>query len=185
MTWRSLWEHADSYPAHAPVPPPSHPTYNLDQVIAAALEEDLAGIGDVTSLSTIPIDRQGVGTFKAKADGVLAGLAIVDAVFKVVDPSVQIRWSGKDGDYVQQGTAFGQVEGSARSLLTGERTALNFLQRMSGIATATHTMVQEMKPHGAQILETRKTVPGLRLLDKWAVLIGGAPTTAWASLIWL
>lgn len=94
-------------------------------------------------------------------------------VFRLVDPQLEVSWSGKDGDHVSTGTRFGVVTGRATSLLVAERVALNFVQRMSGIATATAVMSQAVKGSKAKIIETRKTVPGLRVLDKWAVLMGG------------
>ncbi|GAX77228.1 hypothetical protein CEUSTIGMA_g4674.t1 [Chlamydomonas eustigma] len=160
---------------HAPISPPQHPTYSLKKVILDALSEDAGDLGDVTTLSTISDSTQAVGTFLAKSDGVLAGLGMADLIFCEVDPNLKVSWSGSDGQWVKSGTQFGQVSGSARSILVAERIVLNFMQRMSGIATATHHMVQAAASSGqpAKILETRKTVPGLRLVDKWAVLIGG------------
>ncbi|KAK9919082.1 hypothetical protein WJX75_009257 [Coccomyxa subellipsoidea] len=172
LDWRSPWQTGDA-PKHAPIPPPPHPTYDLDQIVRLALEEDSAGIGDVTTLSTIPADTKAVASFLAKADGVLAGLAVAGKVCAAVDPELELMWTQKDGDFVVKGTIFGSVHGAARSILVAERVALNFLQRMSGIATAAHTMVAAVEDYPARILETRKTAPGLRLLDKWAVLIGG------------
>ncbi|GFH27477.1 quinolinate phosphoribosyltransferase [decarboxylating], partial [Haematococcus lacustris] len=114
-------------------------------------------------------------TFLAKSPGVLAGLAVADLVFEMVDPTIQVVWGGRDGEEVEAGHRFGSVTGPAASILVAERVALNFMQRMSGIATATRAMVLAVegvgRPGGARILETRKTAPGLRLLDKWAVLI--------------
>lgn len=118
-------------------------------------------------------DAQATATFLAKADGVLSGLAVADMVFAAVDPSLHAEWRAKDGDRVSRGDAFGSVRGSARSILVAERVALNFMQRMSGIATATAAFVAALEGTGARVLETRKTAPGLRLLDKWAVLAGG------------
>lgn len=160
---------------HAPIPPPYHPTYDFKKAVRDALEEDAGGRGDVTTLATIPETTQAVARFLAKADGVLAGLGLADLVFEMVDPTLQVSWSARDGERVSPGTEFGVVRGSARSILVAERVALNFMQRMSGIATATQDMVQAASSsgEGTKILETRKTVPGLRLLDKWAVLIGG------------
>eukprot|EP00891_Asterochloris_glomerata_P008802 jgi/Astpho2/8802/Aster-05445 len=116
---------------------------------------------------------QGTATFLAKADGVLAGLAVADLVFSAVDPCLSVHWNGRDGARVAAGTKFGTVTGSARSILVAERIALNFMQRMGGIATATAEMVELIQGTGAKVLETRKTVPCLRVPDKWAVLIGG------------
>ncbi|TYK28977.1 nicotinate-nucleotide pyrophosphorylase [Cucumis melo var. makuwa] len=109
--------------------------------------------------------------FLAKEDGIVAGIALADMVFQEVDPSIRVEWSKKDGDYIRKGLQFGKVSGKAQSILVAERVALNFMQRMSGIATLTKAMADAASP--ACILETRKTAPGLRLVDKWAVLIGG------------
>eukprot|EP00798_Chlamydomonas_sp_ICE-L_P010110 gene10110-8012_t len=165
--------------AHAPIPAPYHPTYDIQKVVKDALYEDAGDRGDVTTLATISSSTQAVAKFLAKADGVLAGLSIADDVFQIVDPSLKVTWTAKDGDEVTSGTYFGTVTGSARSILVAERVALNFMQRMSGVASATKKMVDIANAASAsaaepcKILETRKTVPGLRLLDKWAVLIGG------------
>jgi len=116
-------------------------------------------------------DAQATATFLAKADGTLAGVAVASMVFEMLDPSIQVEWTKLDGESITKGTKFGTVKGPAIAILTAERVALNFMQRMSGIATATRAMADAAKP--ARMLETRKTVPGLRILDKWAVLIGG------------
>ena len=147
----------------------------LDQIrpiIQHALEEDI-GDGDVTTLCTIPADATLQGRFIAKADGLLAGLEVARLTFALVDERVQVEFSCQDGDAVGKGQVFGTINGPTRALLIGERTALNFLQRMSGIATMTHHFVAAAKPYRAAILDTRKTAPGLRLLDKWAVKLGG------------
>jgi len=123
--------------------------------------------------STIAADAQGTARFLAKADGVVAGLHVVDLVFQAVDPKLEVKWTVKDGDRVSTGLHFGSVTGSARSLLVAERLALNILQRTSGIATATRAMVDAVGKHPAKILDTRKTAPGLRILDKMAHRIGG------------
>ena len=142
----------------------------LDTFINSALAEDV-GAGDVTTEATIPASTQAEGRFLAKAAGVLAGLTVAERVFHLVDETVDVRWTHEDGDAVAEGTVVGSASGPARSLLTAERLALNLLQRMSGIATATRAMAEQARP--AHILDTRKTAPGLRLLDKWAVLLGG------------
>ncbi|GBG00217.1 nicotinate-nucleotide pyrophosphorylase chloroplastic [Raphidocelis subcapitata] len=152
---------------------PAHPTYDIQQVIRAALAEDAGDRGDVTTLATIGAATTATAKFLAKADGVLAGLAVADAVFAEVDPNLAVEWAAKDGDRVARGMTFGVVRGSARSILVAERVALNFMQRMSGIATATAAMVEAVAGTSTRILETRKTAPGLRLPDKWAVLLGG------------
>ena len=153
----------------------NHSTEWPDQIrplVQRALDEDI-GDGDVTTLCTVPEDATLEGRFIAKAAGIIAGLDVARLAFALVDERVQTEFSIRDGDAVGQGQVFGRVGGPTRALLTGERTALNFLQRMSGIASLTHQFVEAVKPHQAVILDTRKTAPGLRLLDKWAVKLGG------------
>lgn len=142
-------------------------------LIQRALDEDAGDKGDVTTLATIPTDLQYTGTMLAKATGVVAGLVVAKQSFLQVDPAVEFSPLVEDGAQVTPGTQLAKVTGSARALLTGERIALNFLQRMSGIATATSRYVAAVAGTRAHILDTRKTVPGLRLLDKWAVVLGG------------
>jgi nicotinate-nucleotide pyrophosphorylase (carboxylating) len=149
------------------------PTRNqLQPIIQRALDEDL-GDGDVTTQCTIPAEATLSGDFIAKANGIIAGLEVARLTFALIDERVQVAFSIRDGEAVTTGQVFGTVNGPTRSLLSGERTALNFLQRMSGIATATHRYMEAVKPYRAIILDTRKTAPGLRLLDKWAVALGG------------
>eukprot|EP00238_Polyblepharides_amylifera_P003899 CAMPEP_0196588070 /NCGR_PEP_ID=MMETSP1081-20130531/59497_1 /TAXON_ID=36882 /ORGANISM="Pyramimonas amylifera, Strain CCMP720" /LENGTH=319 /DNA_ID=CAMNT_0041910459 /DNA_START=274 /DNA_END=1233 /DNA_ORIENTATION=+ len=152
-------------------PPPYHPTQDIKEIIRLSLAEDAGDLGDITSLATIPADTQTTATFLAKADGILAGVIVADMVFEALDPNIKTEWTSRDGDRITKGMKFGTATGSAISLLTAERVALNLMQRMSGIATATHLMAEAAKP--AIILDTRKTAPGLRVLDKWAVTIGG------------
>ncbi|MHB0879004.1 MAG: carboxylating nicotinate-nucleotide diphosphorylase [Anaerolineae bacterium] len=144
----------------------------MDAVVRRALAEDI-GDGDFTSLWTIPANARATATFLAKQSGVVAGLDVVRSVFAQVDATCTVAFSVGDGDTVASGQRFGSVAGPARALLSGERTALNFLQRMSGIATATRAYVDAVRGTAAVILDTRKTVPGLRLLDKYAVSAGG------------
>ncbi|VFQ78141.1 unnamed protein product [Cuscuta campestris] len=151
--------------------PPAHPTYDLKGVIQLALSEDAGDRGDVTCKATIPTDMEAEAHFLAKEDGIIAGIALAEMVFREVDPALQVVWSRKDGDEVNKGLQFGKVQGKAYSIIVAERVALNFMQRMSGIATLTKAMADAARP--AYILETRKTAPCLRLIDKWAVLIGG------------
>ncbi|CAE6061916.1 unnamed protein product [Arabidopsis arenosa] len=153
------------------IKPPSHPTYDLKAVIKLALAEDAGHTGDVTCLATIPFDLEVEAYFLAKEDGIVAGISLADMIFEQVDPSLKIEWMRKDGDYVHKGLKFGKVSGNAHKIVVAERVVLNFMQRMSGIATLTKLMADAASP--ARILETRKTAPGLRLVDKWAVLIGG------------
>ena len=142
------------------------------EIIRNAIREDL-GSGDVTTESTIEVGTLGRARFLAKQGGVLAGLEVATWVFEEVDRSIQVTWKAKDGDVVSKGDIFGHASGPARSLLIGERLALNLLQRMGGIASATKAMVDATGSSKTKILDTRKTVPGLRTLDKYAVLCGG------------
>lgn len=153
---------------------PSYLTLDaLDTFIDRVLAEDL-GPGDVTTRATVPPTTQAEARFLAKQDGVLAGLLVAERVFAAVDEALEVAWTKADGDVITGGSAlFGVVRGPARGILTAERLALNILQRMSGIATCTRRMVEAARPHAARILDTRKTAPGLRLLDKWAVRLGG------------
>ncbi|CAH8386966.1 unnamed protein product [Eruca vesicaria subsp. sativa] len=153
------------------IKPPSHPTYDLKAVIELALAEDAGDTGDVTCMATIPFDMEVEAYFLAKEDGIVAGIALAEMIFEQVDPSLKVEWMRKDGDYVHKGLKFGKVSGNAHKIVVAERVVLNFMQRMSGIATLTKLMADAAYP--ARILETRKTAPGLRLVDKWAVLIGG------------
>ena len=143
---------------------------DLDALIARALAEDV-GTGDVTTEATIPDDTPAVARFLLKEDGVVAGLAVAERVFVAVDPALAVAWSASDGDALATGTWFGEVRGAARSVLVAERLALNLMQRMGGIATATRAYADAARP--ATILDTRKTAPGMRGLDKWAVRLGG------------
>lgn len=145
---------------------------DIDSIIANALAEDI-GDGDVTTLNTIPADAVLRGVFLAKEDGIVAGLEVVRRVFQQVDPAVEVEFTVADGERVEPRQVFGVIRGPGRALLTGERVALNFLQRMSGIATLTRRYVDAVAGTRAVILDTRKTAPGLRLLDKWAVRLGG------------
>ncbi|KAI4378802.1 hypothetical protein MLD38_016232 [Melastoma candidum] len=158
-------------PESMAIRPPSHPTYDLRRIIKLALAEDAGDKGDVTSMATIPSEERVEAHFLAKEDGIVAGLALAEMIFDEVDPSLKVEWYVRDGDPVHKGLKFGKVYGLAYSVVVAERVVLNFMQRMSGIATITKAMADAAKP--ACILETRKTAPCLRLVDKWAVLIGG------------
>ncbi|CAA0817185.1 Nicotinate-nucleotide pyrophosphorylase [Striga hermonthica] len=153
------------------IKPPAHPTYDLKAVIQLALSEDAGDRGDVTCKATIPVQMEVEAHFLAKEDGIVAGISLAEMIFNEVDPSLKVDWYRKDGDRVHKGLQFGKVQGRAHSIVVAERVVLNFMQRMSGIATLTKAMADAAQP--AYILETRKTAPGLRLVDKWAVLIGG------------
>jgi len=141
-------------------------------VVQRALREDI-GRGDVTTNSIFPDDVQATGSFVAKAPGVVAGLPVAEMVFAELDPACRLTVLIPDGAAVTTGTTIATISGPVRALLTGERTALNFLQRMSGIATATHAFVEAVAGTGCTVLDTRKTAPGLRETDKMAVRIGG------------
>ncbi len=145
---------------------------DIEQIIRNALAEDI-GSGDVTTLGTIAADARLRGEFLAKADGVVAGLEVVQQVFALLDAGVNIVWHLRDGDTVTRGQVIGTIRGPGRAILSGERVALNLMQRMSGIATLTRQYVTAVAGTRAVILDTRKTVPGLRILDKWAVRLGG------------
>jgi nicotinate-nucleotide pyrophosphorylase (carboxylating) len=137
------------------------------------LAEDI-GRGDITTSSTVPPDTRGQGRFLAKEDLILCGLDVAEAVFYHLDPdSAEIESTCAEGDEIAMGTIFGTLKGYADVLLVGERTALNLLQRLSGIATLTRAYVRAVEGTGAQIVDTRKTTPGLRLLEKYAVTVGG------------
>ena len=141
-------------------------------LIRAALEEDL-GAGDVTTACLKAADRDATGHLLAKEDGVLAGAPVVNEVFRALDPAVRVEWSARDGDPVTAGQRIAELAGPAGALLAGERTALNFVQRMSGIATLTSRYARLIEGTRARVLDTRKTTPGHRQLEKYAVAIGG------------
>jgi nicotinate-nucleotide pyrophosphorylase (carboxylating) len=141
--------------------------------VAAALAEDLGASGDVTTDAIVPAARLATATLVARESMVVAGLPVAEEVFRQLDAKVAFKPLAQDGDVVAAGAIVARAVGPARALLRGERTALNFLQRMSGIATATSAAVAEVAGTGAVILDTRKTAPGLRALDKYAVAVGG------------
>jgi len=145
----------------------------IARCVAAALAEDLGERGDVTARATIPEARRARASLVAREEMVVAGLPVAREVFRQLDDAVVFRPTCEDGDRVSAGCVVATAEGPARALLEGERTALNFLQRMSGIATATREAVEEVRGTGAIVLDTRKTAPGLRALDKYAVRAGG------------
>lgn len=145
----------------------------IKDIVKRALLEDI-GTGDITTISTVPEDKQITGSFLAKEDGILCGLGVVRAVFAEVDKSVSLITAFKDGDTLKKGEVFAKVKGNARSILSGERVALNFMQRMSGIATYANKIQGELAGYKTKILDTRKTTPGLRVIEKYAVRVGGA-----------
>jgi nicotinate-nucleotide pyrophosphorylase (carboxylating) len=144
----------------------------LNDLIKRALEEDI-GYGDITTRSLIPAEQKARGLFVAKTPGVVAGIKVSQAVFAYIDSATEFEVLKDDGDTIEPGDVIAVVKGKARTLLTGERTALNFLQRLSGIASKTRKMTDLIKYSPAQLLDTRKTTPGLRVLEKYAVSVGG------------
>lgn len=144
----------------------------LDEIIQRALHEDL-GFGDRTTLAIVPEGDESRGSVLAKQHGVVAGLPVFKRVMHLLDPTVQITQVVEEGESVQPGTVVLRIEGPTRSILSGERVALNFLQRLSGIASITRQAVDKVKGYPTKITDTRKTTPGLRMLEKYAVTVGG------------
>ncbi|NLX03192.1 MAG: carboxylating nicotinate-nucleotide diphosphorylase [Syntrophomonadaceae bacterium] len=145
----------------------------LNELIDRALQEDI-GHGDITTESLIPEGMQASGVFVAKSAGILAGINVSRAVFRYLESGITFETFKTDGDTLAAGDVIARVTGKAATLLTGERVALNFLQRLSGIATKTRRMVELIKYLPAELVDTRKTTPGLRVLEKYAVAVGGA-----------
>ena len=150
-----------------PLPPSA-----FDDLIKAALEEDV-GRGDRTTHALFPEEVPAMATIKAKEPIVVAGLWLVPEVFKRLSPKIEFDAKAEEGESVKADTSLAQLMGDGRQLLTGERVALNFLQRLGGIATKTAQFVQEVRSYNVQVLDTRKTIPGWRLLEKYAVRMGG------------
>ena len=144
----------------------------IDKIIEQALLEDI-GTGDITTEFIIPSNLKAKGIIKTSEEGVVAGLDIICLVFKKLDPEICFQSKIKDGKNILPGEVLAKIAGSARTILKGERVALNFLQRMSGIATITSKFCQEVKDLPVRIVDTRKTTPGLRILEKYAVRMGG------------
>lgn len=144
----------------------------LDTLILNALSEDV-GTGDITTESTIPEDRVAHGKYRAKESGVLCGIGVAERVFALINPSIRFTAYKKDGDRIEKGEIIAEVVGKATDVLTGERVGLNLMQRMSGIATRTAEACAQVEGTGAKICDTRKTTPGLRVIEKYAVKVGG------------
>jgi len=153
-------------------PVPLYPVL-YEPLIRRALEEDLGRAGDLTSDAVLPPDLKGEARIVARAAGRLAGLPASLSAFRILDPEIEIETRAADGEDVAAGAVLAIVRGPARTLLSAERTALNLLGRLCGIATATRDLVRLVEPHGARIVCTRKTTPGLRALEKYAVRCGG------------
>lgn len=145
---------------------------DIQDIITNAFAEDL-GDGDHTTLSTVPEDARGKARLLVKDNGIIAGLELAEKIFHHLDPSLKLEFFIKDGDQVKVGDIAFTVEGSSRSILMTERLVLNFMQRMSGIATQTKRIVSKIDGLSTKVLDTRKTTPGLRVIEKWAVAIGG------------
>lgn len=151
------------------------PTLNpiaVEELVRRALLEDI-GPGDITTEATIPEETRCTAVMLAKSDGVICGHPVAQAAFRVMDPSLTYEILVPEGAEVTAGTEIARISGNARSVLTAERVALNFIQRMSGIATVTRRLAESIKYYHARLVETRKTTPGLRLVEKYAVGVGG------------
>ena len=145
---------------------------DLDSKIIAWLQEDI-GSGDITSLATVPETATAHAIIHAKDTGILAGIEIAQRVFTLLDPTIKFTAQLEDGAALTPASVIATIDGKARTLLSGERLALNLLQHLSGVATRTHKLAAIAAPFGAKLVDTRKTTPGLRLLDKYAVKVGG------------
>ena len=146
--------------------------FYVDDLIKSALKEDINYI-DITTDNLIPQEQEGEARFLAKAEGVLCGIDVAIRVFTLIQPDFQYEVFIKDGEYVKKGDIIATVKGKTRTILKGERTALNLLQHMSGIATMTNKIVKIVEGTNASIADTRKTLPGLRPIQKYAVTVGG------------
>ena len=143
-----------------------------DKLIRMALEEDVSS-EDVTTCAVIESDRQARADLLCKQDGIIAGLSVFERVFQILDPEAKVEFRCEDGDAVSKGQLLAVVSGNAHAILTGERTALNYLQRMSGIATYTNQVVSLLEGSSIRLLDTRKTTPNMRIFEKYAVRVGG------------
>lgn len=148
--------------------------FDSDAFVHATLAEDLGESGDITSAAVIPADAAFRGVMRAREPLVLAGLPLAEAFFRTLDPAVRLTAGAADGDQLTAGAMLLEIEGNARALLTAERSALNTVQHLSGIATLTRRYVAAIEGTGATLLDTRKTLPGLRVLEKYATRTGGA-----------
>lgn len=144
----------------------------LRDVVVRALAEDI-GAGDITTQATVPSEQKAVGVFRAKEPGIICGIPVLKEVFPTLDPSLLVTSRRDEGVRIQPGEIVVEVQGAARPILSGERVALNFLQRLSGIATLTRSLVDLVADLPVRMVDTRKTTPGLRFLEKYAVRVGG------------
>ncbi len=159
---------AKSAPSLAPLP-----SHFIDAAVRLALDEDLGRAGDITSQAVIPVGAQSEVTMRARKNGCIAGSDAARAAFKIIDPNIQFAPERTDGDTVSPGDVIARISGASRGILTAERVALNFLGHLSGVATETQALVRAIDGTSARICCTRKTTPGLRALEKHAVLAGG------------
>jgi nicotinate-nucleotide pyrophosphorylase (carboxylating) len=148
--------------------------FDLDAFVAATLAEDLSDKGDITSAAVIPPDARFTGVMDSREPIIVAGLPVAEAFFRVLDPEVTIARLAREGEQAEAGADLLRLAGKARALLTAERSALNIVQHLSGIATLTRRYVDAIAGTGAILLDTRKTIPGLRMLEKYATRMGGA-----------
>jgi len=149
------------------------PSVILEPLVRMALAEDLGRSGDITSNSTVPAETHARVVIGSREEGRIAGLDLAELAFKIVDPTLTVKRLKAEGSDVKKGDEIMEIEGKARSILTAERVALNFVGRMSGVATLTLKMVRAVGNHKARIAATRKTTPGLRAIEKYAVQVGG------------
>ena len=145
----------------------------INQLIKVSLDEDLNEVGDVSSNAILHAEKYGKASIIAKQNGVFSGGFVLKMAYSYIDQSVKVKLSAYEGELIQNKQSVIEIKGLIKSILIGERTALNFLARMSGIATATNEFVQKLKGSNIHVLDTRKTLPGWRYLDKYAVYIGG------------
>ncbi|WP_157217495.1 carboxylating nicotinate-nucleotide diphosphorylase [Flavisphingomonas formosensis] len=150
------------------------PNFDVDAFVRATLAEDLGELGDITSAAVIPADARFAGVMDSRNATTIAGLPIAEVFFRTLDPDAEIEILVEEGTQVSPGTEVMRVKGRARALLTAERSALNTVQHLSGIATMTRSYVDAIAGTGATLLDTRKTIPGLRVLEKYATRMGGA-----------
>ena len=144
----------------------------INLFIDQALKEDI-GIGDITTLATVPVDQKGEAVCLVKEDCIIAGIELAYLICKKVDPSLSVAFSVSDGDPIKANSIIGKIQGNIHSILKLERLLLNGMQRMSAIATKTHFFVKQISPYNVNLLDTRKTTPNFRVCEKWAVKIGG------------
>jgi nicotinate-nucleotide pyrophosphorylase (carboxylating) len=156
-----------------PFPLRTPPFLLTEPLVRLALEEDLGRAGDITSDLVLPAGQRATALLVARKAGTIAGLGTAEAAFHILDGALKVRLEARDGNTVPAGTPLLAVQGSARSILAAERVALNFVGHLSGVATATHALVEAVKGTKARIVCTRKTTPGLRMLEKYAVRCGG------------